>query len=246
MGSRPPARAEKTSPLYEQVKCYVLARMSDGNLPEGARLPSEHELMADLGVSRMTVHRALRELSAGGYVSRVQGVGSFVAVPPARADLLAIHDIADEIAARRHVHAARVLVLERRSVGIERAARLELRPSAEIFHSLILHCEDGVPVQVEERFVTPVFAPDYLAADFTRTTTTRYLQAIAAAAEVEHVVMASRPSIRDCHLLEIAGDDPCLSVLRRTWVGGVPVTDSHFVYPGQRYSLGTRHKLGSA
>lgn len=236
-------QVEKPAPLYEQVKLYVLARMSDGKLAEGARLPSEHELMADLGVSRMTVHRALRELSAGGYISRVQGVGSFVAAPPARADLLAIHDIADEIAARHHRHSARVLILERRPAGIERAARLELRPAADLFHSLILHREDGVPVQLEERFVTPAFAPDYLAADFTRTTTAHYLQGVAAADELEHVVMASRPSARDCDLLDIADGEPCLSVMRRTWVGGVPVTDSHFVYPGHRYSLGTRHKL---
>lgn len=238
--------AEKSAPLYEQVKRYVLARMSDGKLPEGARLPSEHELMADLGVSRMTVHRALRELSADGHISRVQGVGSFVAVPPARADLLTIHDIADEIAARGHAHSARVLVLERRPAGIERAARLELRPNADLFHSLILHRENGEPVQVEERFVTPNFAPDYLAMDFTRTTTTRYLQGIAAADEVEHVVLAARPSARDCDLLAIASGDPCLSVMRRTWVANVPVTDSHFVYPGHRYSLGTRHRLDAS
>ena len=246
MEGRMQVRSVKASPLYEQVKRYVLARMSDGKLPEGARLPSEHELMADLGVSRMTVHRALRELSAGGFISRVQGVGSFVAVPPARADLLTIHDIADEIALRGHVHSARVLILERRPAGIERAARLELRPGADLFHSLILHREDGVPVQVEERFVSPAFAPRYLAVDFVQTTTTRYLQGIAAAAEVEHVVMASRPSARDCELLDIAGGDPCLSVMRRTWVGGVPVTDSHFVYPGHRYSLGARHKLDAS
>jgi GntR family transcriptional regulator, histidine utilization repressor len=244
MGSRPQVRVERSSPLYEQVKRHVLARMSDGNLPEGARLPSEHELMADLGVSRMTVHRALRELSAGGYISRVQGVGSFVAVPPARGDLLTIHDIAEDIALRGHLHTARVLTLERRPAGVDRAARLELRPGAELFHSLILHRENGVPVQVEERFVTPAFAPGYLSADFSRTTTNAYLQGIAAADEVEHVVTASRPSARDCDLLEIAGDDPCLSVLRRTWVNGRPVTDSCFVYPGHRYSLGTRHRLG--
>ncbi len=239
-------RAERPSPLYEQVKRYVLARMSDGKLPEGARLPSEHALMADLGVSRMTVHRALRELSAEGFISRVQGVGSFVAVPPARADLLALHDIADEIALRRHVHSTRVLVLERRPAGPDRAARLELRPGADLFHSLVLHRENDVPVQVEERFVSPAFAPHYLEADFTRITAGRLLQGIAAADEVEHVVMATRPSARDCDLLDIAAADPCLTVLRRTWVNGRPVTDSRFVYPGHRYSLGTRHRLDDA
>ena len=42
-------------------------------------MPSEAELVAQFGVSRMTVNRALRELQAEGLVERVQGVGTFAA-----------------------------------------------------------------------------------------------------------------------------------------------------------------------
>src|SRR5262249_29541543 len=69
-------QTSRPAPLYEQVKRYVLDRVTRGEWADGTRLPSEQELVESLGVSRMTVHRALRELSAEGLVSRIQGVGT--------------------------------------------------------------------------------------------------------------------------------------------------------------------------
>lgn len=60
-------------PLYEKVKEYVLANIGNGQWQTDHRLPSENELVAMLGVSRMTVNRALRELTAAGILVRIQG-----------------------------------------------------------------------------------------------------------------------------------------------------------------------------
>ena len=72
---------QSTGPLYEKVKEYVLANIGSGAWGLNHKLPSENELVASLGVSRMTVHRALRELTSQGHLLRVQGVGTFVAPP---------------------------------------------------------------------------------------------------------------------------------------------------------------------
>lgn len=53
-------------PLYRQVKRHILERIAGGALAEGAQVPSENELTRTLGVSRMTAHRALRELTSEG------------------------------------------------------------------------------------------------------------------------------------------------------------------------------------
>lgn len=58
---------------------------------------------------------------------------------------------------------------------------------------MIVRFEDTIPVQLEQRFVTPIFAPHYLEQDFSSLTTTRYLQSIAPATEVAHAVYAIRP-----------------------------------------------------
>src|SRR3546814_8070202 len=63
-----------------------------------------------------------------------------------------------------------------------------------VFHSLIVHREDGQPVQLEDRWVNPAAAPDYLSQDFTAITPHQYLQATAPLSEAEHVVMAAMPT----------------------------------------------------
>jgi GntR family histidine utilization transcriptional repressor len=234
----------KPGPLYDRVKRHILERIAGGEWPDGTRLPSEHELVAALGVSRMTVHRALRELSADGVLSRIQGVGTFVAPPKAKSALVEIHDIAEDIVARGHAHRMRVLVLEAIRADAELAAGFDLRLGAKIFHSVIVHDEDEVPVQLEERFVTPFFAPHYLEQDFTQQTTTPYLQGISPAAEVEHVIFAVKPDARAQELLAVAADEACLMLLRRTWTAAGPATKSIFTYPGDRYSLGSRYRVG--
>ena len=58
---------------YARVKRHLKAQLASGRWPSGARMPSEAELVARFRVSRMTVNRALRELSDEGLVERVQG-----------------------------------------------------------------------------------------------------------------------------------------------------------------------------
>ena len=75
-------------------------------------LPSELKLLEDFNVSRMTVHRALRELTEEGLLTRVQGVGTFVAEQAARMDALELRAVSDEITARGNRHSCRVDLLE--------------------------------------------------------------------------------------------------------------------------------------
>ena len=65
--------------LYEQVKDFIARKIQEGAWRAGDRLPSESELVSQFGISRMTVNRALRELSEQGRIVRVAGVGIFVA-----------------------------------------------------------------------------------------------------------------------------------------------------------------------
>ncbi len=229
--------------LYERVKRHILQRIRGGEWTSGMRLPSENELVRTLGVSRMTIHRALRELSAQGLLSRVQGVGTFVAAPQTRSELLEVRDITDDVVSRGHRHEARIVVLEAVRASADMASVFELRPGAKIFHSIVVHNEDGVPVQLEERHVAPAFAPAFLEQDFSKIAPAKYLLGIGQPTEVDHVVFAMLPDKRAQKLLKIDAEEPCLVITRRTWVTGVPVTRSTFTYPGSRYSLGSRYKV---
>jgi len=234
--------ADRPAALYEQVMRHIVDRIQAGELTSGARVPSENALVQSLGVSRMTVHRALRELSSQGLLSRVQGVGTFVAPPHTKAELLEVTDIGDDVVARGHVHAMKLISIEAARASPDMAAMFDLRPGAKIFHSVLVHYEDEVPIQLEERYVRPTFAPSYLDQNFSRESPGKYLLGIAQPSELDHVVFAVLPDKRTQRLLRIGASEPCLMLTRRTWAGGLPVTRSSFIYPGSRYSLGSRHR----
>ena len=71
-------------PLYERVRQAIVASIDDGTYSPGERLPSESRLAEDLGVNRLTVRRAIEELSRAGVVESRQGSGTFVSAPIVR------------------------------------------------------------------------------------------------------------------------------------------------------------------
>jgi GntR family histidine utilization transcriptional repressor len=230
-------------PLYERIRRYILKGIGSGAWPDGARIPSEHELVELFGVSRMTVNRALRELTAEGVLVRVQGVGTFAAKPSkAQSTLLKTQDISEEIKLRGHRYSCRILTLQKRKPSAGVLEQLEMPANSAVFHSVIVHYENDIPVQLEERFVNPVIAPHYLKQDFTTITTHRYLVNCAAITEIEHIIHAVMPDEREAKLLKTGRNEPCLLLLRRTWSGRMTATFSRFMYPGDRYALGGRFK----
>ena len=227
-------------PLYQQVKDYIVGRIVAGDWPEETKVPSENELTRELKVSRMTVHRALRELTAEGWLERMQGAGTFVAPPKPQSDILAVRNIAEEIQARGHSHSTEVLFVRRERARALEAKLLGLERGEPLFHSLIVHRENGLPVQLEDRYVSPKAAPDYMEQDFTAITPHKYLMQAAPISEAEHLVMAVMPSTEERKLLDMKAGEPCLLLRRQTWSGGLPVTCARLLHPGERYRLGGR------
>ena len=229
-----------STPLYAGVKQVILDRIQSGEWPPKYRVPSENELVVELGVSKMTANRALRELANEGELIRIQGVGSFVAERKGYSALFEVRNIAEEIAERGHVHEAAVVVLAQETASPEVADALELPIGAAVFHSLIVHSENGVPVQIEDRFVHPEAAPEYLAQDFSTLTPNAYLTAAAPLSGSEHVVEAAMPQAWECKLLTIMKTEPCLTIRRRTWSAKQVVSTARLVYPGHRSRLEAR------
>ena len=111
-------------------------------------------------------------------------------------------------------------------------------PGAPVFHTLIVHFENGVPLQCEDRYVNPACAPDYLGVDFTQTTPThvpvRGDRAVARAVLDRGRAAHARRRPRCCG---IGADEPCLVVVRRTFTRDAAITIARLVHPGSRYPL---------
>ncbi|MBI3132758.1 MAG: histidine utilization repressor [Acidobacteria bacterium] len=240
-----PSPLKPGSALYLAVKEHIRARIQDGTWKVGDRIPSEHELVGTLKVSRMTVHRALRELAEQGALTRVAGVGTFVAEPKAQSGLTQVANLADEVRARGHRYECRLVAATREPATAELAAQLELQPGDSVFHVVCIHLEEGVPMQLEDRWVNPEAVPDFLTWDFQASPPGEQLLRAIPLDEVEHIVDAVPASSTEAEWLQIHEGDPCLVLTRRTWSRNRPVTWVRCIHPGSRYRLGTRFKVGS-
>lgn len=65
-------------PIYEQIKEQIKSEILNGNLKEGAALPSIRQLAKDLKISVITTTRAYNDLAKEGFVTNMQGKGFFV------------------------------------------------------------------------------------------------------------------------------------------------------------------------
>ena len=224
-------------PRYQQLKDLIIDRIAAGELQPHDRVPSEHELVDSMKVSRMTANRALRELHDEGYVERIAGRGTYVSDLRSQSHLVAVQNIAEEIAARGHAHSCKVLRQSRQRARGEIAKALHVEQGTDVYHLLLVHAENDRPVQVEDRHVLASFAPECLEQDFKTITPSAYLSSVSPLQEAEQVVRASMPTPVIRKSLEMDEGEPSLVVIRRTWSNGRPVTFGRFHHPGSRYEL---------
>ena len=208
----------------------------------GRLIPSENELTGRFNVSRMTVNRALRELTSEGFLYRIRGLGTYVAELTPVSSLLKIRDIHEEIIERGHRHRAMVKFAVEEPVTRDIAALLEVKVDSTVFRTVLVHFENDVPIQLEDRYVNPALAPDLLKIDFTRETPSHYLFRVAPLAEAEQVVESRLPDAFARRLLKIGPHEPCLIVRRRTWGRSGVAAYAVLTHPGSRYRLMGRFK----
>lgn len=226
------------TPKFEEIKQYILAQIESGEWAEDSRVPSENQLAELFGCSRMTARRSLTELTESGVLERSQGLGTFVAGLKSQSSMMAIRNIADEIKDRGHGYSVQQVSLSQASATGAIAIALGLEEGSTVYQSVLVHCEQGTPLQLEERFVNPKLVPEYLAQDFTLQTPHEYLSMVAPLTEAKHTIEAKMADDAQLALLNIEASEPCLQITRRTWSRQGVVSFARLVHPGSRFRLG--------
>jgi GntR family transcriptional regulator, histidine utilization repressor len=224
-------------PAFQHIKNYLLAEIQAGNWKEGDAIPSEHALAKQFGVSRMTVNRAVRELTDEQILSRIQGSGTYVAQHKYQATLVEIKSIADEVRARGHRHRSELHLLERSKASELLALPFGVKPGHPLFHSVIVHFENDIPIQVEDRWVNSDIAPDYMLQDFSAITPNEYLMAAAPLQSVNYSIEALTPPRDIAEMLQLTPKEPCLVLKRKTLSKGQTATVVTMWHPGSRYQF---------
>jgi GntR family transcriptional regulator len=166
-------RKELGVPLYHQIQHLLRYRIHNGQYTPGTQIPSEHELSAELGVSRVTLREALRELVREHLLVKIQGKGTFVASnPPKRLSPVRYTGFLDELQERVRklrvtdvemaqvpatAELKKVLQLDDAATELTSVKRLRLLDDQPFsFTQNYLPTEIGVRIRPKDLYATPL------------------------------------------------------------------------------------------
>jgi GntR family transcriptional regulator len=137
--------------VHGQIEDWLAGEIAVGALVPGDRLPTEKDLAAWFGVSRMTLRHALAELARRGLVTRTVGRhgGTFVAAPKLEQDLTTLAGFSEQL--RRHgvVAGARVLTATERPAGPAAGQALQIGEQDPVYEVRRIRLAGGRPIAVE-------------------------------------------------------------------------------------------------
>lgn len=223
--------------LHESIRSDIEAAILSGELSAGERLPTEADLMAQYGCSRMTVNKAISALVAATLVERRKKAGSFVARPKMHSMVLDIPDLEAEVLQRRQVYAFHLVSREVRTAHPQVEYEQQLSGGGKLLALAGLHLADGQALAYEERLVSLAAVPDMEMQSFDTISPGAWLLKHVPWTEAETRIAAVNAAADVAgHLGQDIGT-ACLFIERRTWRGDAGVTwvRQHFV--GSDYDL---------
>ena len=227
-------------PRYRTIERSLRERIAA--LRPGDGLPSDSDLCAEFGVSRMTARNAMHRLAEEGLVVRLPGRGSYVAEPPAHRRADRLMSFSSEMRRRGRVPSSIVVSREIRPAGRRAAAALRIRESEPIVFLRRVRCADGEPIALETTMLAGRLSGTVMAADLRHDSLHATLTAAGwSLRRGTATVTAESASREDARLLEVPPGDPVL-VERRVILDGQgrPLEATETRYAAERYAIDVR------
>ncbi|HEY5662567.1 MAG TPA: GntR family transcriptional regulator [Ilumatobacter sp.] len=213
---------------YQQIADELRARARQASA--GTVLPSESELSAEFGASRVTIRRALELVRDDGLIAARQGFGWFVATEPVRQRLERLGTIAEQL--RSSGKAAGRQVLEFAFVAPPAHVRAELATD-RVLRVKRVSLADGAPFAVVTVWCPAVLAQKFSLEDVERTPFYELLDVELRGAT--QTIGAESAGQDDAVALAVPVGAPLLKCRRTTTdLRGVPVLVSEHLFPAHR------------
>ena len=224
-------------PHYRQIEQALRERIS--TLGPGERLPSDAELCAEFGVSRMTARNAMQRLAVDGLIRREPGRGSFVARPPAHRRTNRLMTFTQEMLRAGRVPSSRMLTRVIRPSSTAEAGSLGIPARQPVVHLRRLRQADDEPIALESTVLIGACADAVMTADLVHGSLHETLGGAGIVlSRGTGTIAAATATAEQARLLEIRTGDALL-VERRVILDAhgraIEVTES--VYPADRYAL---------
>ncbi len=151
--------AHRHSPIYIKLAQKLRLQIVEGKILAGEALPSERDLCALMGTSRVTVRKAIALLIEEGMLSRKQGSGTYVA-PRIQAQGSYLTSFSEDARARGESTATVWLEKVVGCANEEEARRLELTPGSALLRLSRVRMAGGKPLAIENALVPADMLPD--------------------------------------------------------------------------------------
>jgi GntR family transcriptional regulator, histidine utilization repressor len=230
-------------PLFKQIGRAITEQILKGRYRQGAKLPSEEDLAETFRTSRQTVNKAFADLAKSGLVERNRRAGTVVSWQFQERFVLPLRDVSDEIEAAGQVYEYRILdrrLLRNGKGGVTWPA---LPADVRLLYIEAIHLADGLPVQLETRYINFEAFPHVEHETFRDISPSKWLLGNIPWSEVEHSVRATTASANLAGKLGVKPGAALLVVDRQTFHRGQPITVVHLTYPGDRFSIKGRVSL---
>lgn len=144
---------EKNSmPLYLQLKNTIKGLIDRGEIEQGEKILSEHELCEKYNVSRITVRNALSELEEEGYLVKKQGKGTFATKPKLFRPLQDSVGFTDSCKAAGMESSSLVLKREILPLNDDMKEQLALDDDDQLLYIQRLRLANGEPLMIENNY----------------------------------------------------------------------------------------------
>jgi len=230
-------------PLYYQIQQGLSEQIQSGRLKPGELMPSEQEIAARLGVSRMTARQALKSLCSRGLAYSQRGKGTFVSRMKLEKNFRQLLSFSEEMKDRGSQPRSRVLAFKKMAPEGDVAQALHLRPGEEVIFLKRVRMADSAPLCIEATHLPARRCPDLLenfepSGSLYRALAERYgLQIHMADEEAE----ASLATAAEAKLLRVRGKSPVFRFTRTAYLhDGQPVEFVKSTYRGDRCKVVNR------
>jgi GntR family histidine utilization transcriptional repressor len=230
----------KAGTLHQRIRDEIEDLIRSGAWAPGRKVPSEAELMAQFGCSRMTVNKAMSTLAEAGLIVRRRRAGSFVSRPRVHSTVLDIPDIQAEILARGEAYRFELLDRRRRKAKAGDAEEVELAAGGELLVLRGLHVGGDRPFALEDRLISLNAVPEAAELDFADESPGAWLLHHVPWTEAENRISAVGADESTADLMALDPGAALLAVERRTWRSDAPVTWVRQLFPGEAYDLVAR------
>jgi GntR family transcriptional regulator len=151
---------ELNKPLYSRIQEYIAELILSGKLAPDTKIQSERDFSEDLGVSRMTVRRAITELVNEGLLERKHGSGTYVAKPKVTYESRELVDYVQALQTRNIAAASQLLEFDEMVASRRLAETLKIEIGNPIYRIALLRFANRVPVILERVFIPCTLCPN--------------------------------------------------------------------------------------